>query len=83
MIAGRTVRVSVRVEYMSELLRVAVEAGFDWVYYASQSYVRLSVIPDGKLVNCLSPSLFVCLSLSLSLSLYLLSLSISYYSIGT
>ena len=47
-IAGRTVRVSVQVEYMSELLKVAIEAGFDWVYYAHQSYVRLSVIPDGK-----------------------------------
>ena len=48
-IAGRTVRVSVRVDYMSELLQVAIEAGFDWVYFASHSYVRLSVIPDGEL----------------------------------
>ena len=41
-------RVSVQVEYMSELLKVAIEAGFDWVYYANHSYVRLSVIPDGR-----------------------------------
>ena len=43
-------RVSVQVEYMSDLLRVAIEAGFDWVYYANQNYIRLSVIPDGKLM---------------------------------
>ena len=44
-------RVSVQVEYISDLLKVAIEAGFDWVFYASQTYVRLSVIPDGKSVN--------------------------------
>ena len=68
-IAGRTVRVSVRVDYMSELLQVAIEAGFDWVYFASHSYVRLSVIPDGELIN----------SLSLSLSPPPLSLSYKYF----
>ena len=33
---------------MSPLLRLAVEVGFDWVYYADESYVRLSVMPDRK-----------------------------------
>lgn len=31
-------------------LKLAVSAGFDWVYYASYDYVRLSVIPDGKIL---------------------------------
>ncbi len=46
--AGRTVRVSVPSAYVSPLLRLAVRAGFDWVYYANEDYVRMSVIPDGK-----------------------------------
>jgi hypothetical protein len=61
--------VSVQVEYLSDLLRVAIEAGFDWVYYANQGYVRLSVIPDGKLMSPLSLSLLPLSSLSLSPSL--------------
>ncbi len=34
--------------YVSFLLRVAVQIGFDWVKYESIDYVRLSVIPDSK-----------------------------------
>ena len=60
-------RVSVRVEYMSDLLKVAIEAGFDWVYYANEGYVRLSVIPDGEfsLSLSLSPLLPIIFSISL------------------
>lgn len=46
--SGRTVRVSVDVHLISPLLRLAVEIGFDWVLYAADDYVRMSVIPDCK-----------------------------------
>ena len=46
--AGRTVRVHVRKNDISYLLRLAVDVSFDWVVYDSLQYVRLSVIPDGK-----------------------------------
>ena len=45
---GRTVKVQVKSIYVSFLLRVAIDVGFDWVKYESIDYVRLSVIPDGK-----------------------------------
>ena len=32
----------------SEFLTRAIEAAFDWVFYESNQYVRLSVIPDSK-----------------------------------
>lgn len=43
---GRTVRVTVDVQLISPLLTLAVEVGFDWVFYAGEDYVRMSVIPD-------------------------------------
>ena len=46
--AGRTVRVQVRADHYSRLLQLAVTAGFDWVFYAAEDFVRMSVIPDGK-----------------------------------
>ena len=45
---GRTVQVRVASDHFSYLLQLAVEVGFDWVYYASHDYVRLSAIPDGE-----------------------------------
>ncbi len=47
-LAGRTVRVGAVEDHFSFLLKLAVEVGFDWVLYASDDYIRLSVIPDGK-----------------------------------
>lgn len=41
-------RVSVPAEHYSILLQLAARAGFDWVYYADQSFARMSVIPDGE-----------------------------------
>ena len=34
--------------FATKLLKTAIQAKFDWVYYADSSYVRLSVIPDGE-----------------------------------
>ena len=73
------VRVSKK-SHFSLLLRLAVEVGFDWVYYAHQNYVRLSVIPDSEWArNNGSISLS---SLSLSFSLLSLSLSLSRLSLS-
>ena len=47
---GRTVRVVVALHLFSPLLRLAVEVGFDWVYYADPGYIRMSVVPDCKLL---------------------------------
>ncbi len=41
-------RVQVRADHYSRLLQLAVTAGFDWVFYAAEDFVRMSVIPDGK-----------------------------------
>lgn len=31
------------------ILKLAVQAGFDWVSYEDEDYCRVSVIPDGKM----------------------------------
>ena len=36
--------------HYNTFLHLAVEAGFDWVYYAAHDLVRLSVIPTSKLM---------------------------------
>ena len=49
---GRTARIrGTRRSHLSAILRQAVLYGFDWVIYADRNYCRVSVIPDGKLVN--------------------------------
>ena len=49
--AGRTVmiRLSRSGDY-SLLLELAVEAAFDWVYFAADDLIRLSVIPTSMLI---------------------------------
>ena len=44
--AGRSVRVSVDISLVSSLLQIAVEIGFDWVFYANENYAQMSVIPN-------------------------------------
>ena len=34
--------------HYDELLGLAVDSAFDWVYYAASNYVRLSVIPSSE-----------------------------------
>jgi hypothetical protein len=46
---GRTIRVRIEIQHTSAFLRLAVEVGFDWVYYASDDYLRMSVIRDSEL----------------------------------
>ena len=46
--SGRTVRVQVPADRVSTFLTLAVQAAVDWVYYESEDFVRLSVIPDSK-----------------------------------
>ena len=46
---GRTVQVKLPDnDDISEFLTLAVQAAFDWVYFADPNYVRLSVIPSSK-----------------------------------
>ena len=49
--AGRTVtiRLSRSGDY-SLLLELAVEVAFDWVYYAANDFIQLSVIPTSMLI---------------------------------
>lgn len=49
--AGRSVRVTVDVSLISPLLQLAIEIGFDWVIYANENYVRMSVIPNCKSIT--------------------------------
>ena len=37
---------------LGQLCGLALEAGFDWVYYQSYDFIRVSVIPDGKEIVC-------------------------------
>ncbi len=50
-LSGRTVRVQLpggnSGDY-NNLLTAAIDAQFDWVFYAANNYVRLSVIPSSK-----------------------------------
>ena len=39
------------IRHNSEILRLAIEVGFDWVILESSVTVRLSVIPDCKLLR--------------------------------
>ena len=49
---GRTVQVRLSNSgHYSTFLRLAVEAGFDWVFYEANNLVRLSVIPTSKLMQ--------------------------------
>jgi len=46
---GRTVQVQLPDNNdISDFLTLAVEAAFDWVYFADPNYVRLSVIPSSE-----------------------------------
>lgn len=46
---GRTIQVQLPDNNdISDFLTLAVEAAFDWVYFADPNYVRLSVIPSSE-----------------------------------
>lgn len=50
--SGRTVRVQLpggSGNDYDRLLTAAIDAQFDWVFYAANNYVRLSVIPSSEL----------------------------------
>lgn len=34
---------------LSDLAKLALKAGFDWVHYKDRDYIHISVIPDGRL----------------------------------
>ena len=38
---------------LGQLCGLALAAGFDWVYFESSNYIRISVIPDGKTISIL------------------------------
>ena len=47
---GRTARIKGRSRSeLAVILKLAVQAGFDWVSYEDEDYCRVSVIPDGKM----------------------------------
>ena len=48
--SGRSALVSVGSYGANVLLRLAIQAGFDWVSYVSTTYVKLSVTPDGEMM---------------------------------
>ena len=39
---------------LSELMKTAITAGFDWVYYEDNSFIHISVVPDGRLILWIS-----------------------------
>ena len=39
-----------RQDKLYKLAQLAVDAGFDWVYYKDDDHIHISVIPDGKYV---------------------------------
>lgn len=50
-LAGRAVRLQTSdgdSGKLATLAGLAVQAGFDWVYYATSSYIHASIIRDGK-----------------------------------
>jgi len=48
-VLGRTSRIAGSdPNQLPQILQLAVQAGFDWVFYADSNYVRVSVIPDGE-----------------------------------
>ena len=48
-IIGRTIRIDVHDKsQVSDFLKKAAEAAFDWVSYENSAYVCLSVMPDSK-----------------------------------
>ncbi len=50
--SGRTIRVELPVNSdYNRLLTAAVDAQFDWVFYAASNYVRLSVIPSSEFAH--------------------------------
>ena len=50
---GRTSRIAgSNPNQLPQILQLAVKAGFDWVFYADDSYARVSVIPDGEQFEC-------------------------------
>ena len=38
---------------LGQLCGLALVSGFDWVYFESSNYIRISVIPDGKTISIL------------------------------
>jgi len=34
---------------LSDLMKLAVTAGFDWVYFETSTHIHISVVPDGKI----------------------------------
>lgn len=53
-LAGRALRLQTSDgdrQKLATLAGLAVQAGFDWVHYATSSYIHASVIRDGKFMT--------------------------------